>query len=87
MKTREIDVWWNSKNNYCIPQKENVTADFTNDGYVSAKLILPADPEVIEFEIDGGVFNTPGIKEVLKDNPIIQKLAGRRWHCTFREIV
>jgi hypothetical protein len=82
MKTKEVDVYIQSTT-YTDDRIDYLlsTKAFMGDLSVRATLILPAEPEVVETEcaVNQGV--------VWLDKVTLNKLAGRRWHCTFREIV
>lgn len=67
--------------------------DSVPDNWIKAKLIIPVEPEVVEFEsvakrllkLEAGSGNSAVC--VYPSEEINDKLAGRRWKCKFEEIV
>lgn len=58
------------------------TKSFMRDLSVKAKLILPADPEIVEAIYDNTDESCYSMNELTRN-----KLKGRRWKCKFEEIV
>lgn len=79
MKTREIEVWVTpkpySRNQHYVYWPDEPTPQ----NAIKAKLVVPAEPEVLEFEIDG-------TEEIGYLAPA-KILAGRRWKIVATEII
>lgn len=86
MKTREIEVWVVKKELQGLklgrcgvsiwPQNASLGGD--RNQYIKATLILPAEPEVLEFETDDSGNRPPGV---------IDTMYGRRWKVVATEII
>lgn len=90
MKTREIDCWYSSdhKEIYGLFGKSEAMPG----NCVKAKLILPAEPEVVEFESEARVIRMPDkpsfiIQLRADENNENERLSGRRWKCKFEEVL
>jgi hypothetical protein len=94
MKTREISVLVTKKMIDDMEQGWSVGRCDTNEPAIKAKLIIPVEPEVVEFE---GVIHQDfrcaaytGLKFMNSphdSNSAMQNLQGRRWKCRFEEIL
>ena len=103
MKHKEIDVWYSETRDAVFTEaahKKLVNDDsisgvrfFLDGTYKKAKLIIPVEPEVVEFEsvakrllkLEAGSGNSAVC--VYPSEEINDKLAGRRWKCRFEEVV
>lgn len=84
MKTREIDVWFREDYFEIIddPPTKNP------DKFVKAKLIVPVEPEVVEFTTyvnDEMIGRQPIV--VLGTTSETKKLIGKRWRVRCEEVV
>lgn len=79
MKTREIDVWisYRTKQGLC-GAREFYFAE-TNSAPIKAKLIIPVEPEVVEFVEDCSY------GKIISDN--FKKLQGKRWKIRAEEVI
>ncbi len=99
MKTREIecfiskeeiisyDTGEKSELEVCSPTRQY----YAPDRFIKAKLVLPAEPEVVEFEATGsesGLLGLGTYVTLFSNKEFLHyKLDGRRWKCRFEEIV
>jgi hypothetical protein len=72
-KVKEIDVWLDKK----MHTHEYSVVKYP--GAIKAKLVIPVEPEVVEFDwLFVGAENM--------SLGMLKKLAGRRWKCRFEEV-
>jgi hypothetical protein len=96
MKNKEIDVWIMDNFSEQLKDEGDLLMKDQKQGYFTtkAKLIIPVEPEVVEFE--SMLKMHPQIDEssparvllaMYPDTTTIHRMAGRRWKCKFEEVI